>query len=321
MKVLALAGGVGGAKLAHGLYRALPPDALSVVVNTGDDFDLYHLRVCPDADTVLYTLAGLANEETGWGLRDETWSALAMLARYGEPTWFRVGDRDLTTDVLRTARLRDGWTPTRVVQAFAEALGVRATLLPMCDEPTPTMVRTPAGELAFQDYFVRRQHRDTVLGVRFAGIEAARVPEGVRAAIAGAEAVVFCPSNPMVSIGPILAVPGMRVLLRAASAPRVAVSPIVGGRALRGPADRMLADLGSEPTAYGVAALYRDLLDGFVLDVRDAAEAERIQALGMRTLTTDTVMATVDHRERLARDVLRFVGSLREEPEREKAGD
>jgi LPPG:FO 2-phospho-L-lactate transferase len=311
MSILALAGGVGGAKLAHGLYRALPPGALTVVVNTGDDFDLHGLRICPDADTVLYTLAGLANEETGWGVAGDTWSALEMLGRYGEEAWFRVGDRDLATHVLRTVRLRAGWTPSQVLAAFVQALGVLAALLPMCDEPIPTMVRTPAGELSFQDYFVRRQHRDPVTGVRFAGIEAASVPDEVRAAIAAAEAIVFCPSNPIVSIGPILAVPGMRDLLAAARAPKLAISPIVGGKALRGPADEMLRGLGLEPTAHGVAMLYRDLLDGFVLDVEDAAAAPLVEALGLRTLVTETVMRTTDDRERLARDVLRFAGHLR----------
>jgi LPPG:FO 2-phospho-L-lactate transferase len=310
MKVVSLAGGVGGAKLAYGLYAALPPGVLTVVVNTGDDFELFGLRICPDADTVLYTLAGLANEATGWGVAGETWSALEMLGRYGEQIWFHIGDRDLATHVVRTARLREGWTLTQVLALLAEALGVRAALLPMCDEPAPTIVRTPEGELAFQDYFVRRQQRDQVLGVRFAGIEAARVPDGVRAAVAAAEVIVVCPSNPIVSVGPILAVPGMRALLAGVPVPRVAVSPIVGGKALKGPADRMLTDLGMEPTAFGVAALYQGLLNGFVLDTVDADAAPRIEALGMRALVTDTVMRTVVDRERLAHEVLSFAEEL-----------
>jgi len=310
MRVVSLAGGVGGAKLAHGLYAALLPGALTVVVNTGDDFEHFGLRICPDADTVLYTLAGLANEATGWGVAGETWSALEMLGRYGEEIWFHIGDRDLATHVVRTARLREGRTLTQVLASLADALGVRAALLPMCDEPAPTIVRTPEGELAFQDYFVRRQQRDQVLGVRFAGIEAARVPDGVRDAVAAAEVIVVCPSNPIVSIGPILAVPGMRALLAGVRAPRVAVSPIVGGKALKGPADRMLTDLGMEPAAFGVAALYQGLLNGFVLDTVDADAAPRIEALGMRTLVTDTVMRTVVDRERLAREVLSFAEEL-----------
>lgn len=310
MNVVALAGGVGGAKLAHGLYRALPPDALTIVVNTGDDFDLYGLRICPDADTVLYTLAGLANEATGWGVAVETWSARDMLARYGEPAWFAVGDRDLATHVVRTQRLREGQTLSQVLASLAEALGVRARLLPMADEPVPTVVSTPGGDLAFQEYFVHRRHEDAVLGVRFEGIEQARAPDGVQSAAAAADAILFCPSNPVVSIGPILAVPGMRDLLAQRRVSRVAVSPIVGGKALKGPADRMLADLGFESSAYGVARWYAKhypgLLTGFVLDAQDAEEAARIDALGMRTLVTDTVMRSVADRERLAREVLAF---------------
>lgn len=309
-RVLALAGGVGGAKLAHGLYRALPPEALSVVVNTGDDFELYGLRISPDADTVLYTLAGLANEETGWGVAGETWSALGMLGRYGEQTWFQLGDRDLATHIVRTNRLRRGETPTHVLDSLARALSVRARLLPMADEDVPTLVRTPQGELAFQEYFVHRHHSDPVLGVRFDGIERARVSGTVRQAVQSADAIIFCPSNPVVSIGPILAVPGMCELLATVRVPRLAVSPIVGGKALKGPADRMLADLGFEASAYGVAALYRErypgLLGGFVLDEQDAAEATRIQALGIRPYVTQTVMRSVEDRERLAREVLAF---------------
>jgi LPPG:FO 2-phospho-L-lactate transferase len=214
--LLALAGGVGGAKLADGLYASLAPDELSVIVNTGDDFDLYDLHISPDADTVLYTLAGLANAETGWGIAGDTFETLGMLRRYGDDTWFQLGDRDFATHVLRTQRLRAGWTPTRVLAAFAETLGVRAALLPMSDDPVATLVRTPSGELAFQDYFVRRHHTDEVLGVRFAGIEEARMTPEARAAIASAEVIVFCPSNPIVSIGPILSVPGMRDKIAAA---------------------------------------------------------------------------------------------------------
>jgi LPPG:FO 2-phospho-L-lactate transferase len=304
--IVALAGGVGGAKLAQGLYAELPPDQLTVVINTGDDFDLYDLRIAPDADTVLYTLAGLANPETGWGVVGDTTATLAQLRAYGEETWFQLGDRDFATHVLRTHRLRAGWSPTRVLGAFARALGLRAALLPMCDEAVATVVDTLAGELAFQEYFVRRRQRDEVRGVRFDGIERARVSVEVRAALGQAEAVIFCPSNPIVSIGPILAVPRMRELLRSLPAPKIAVSPIVGGRALKGPADRMLSGLGHEVSPFGVATLYRDLLGGMVLDTADAAHAERIRALGMRVLVTETVMGGLADRRRLAAEVLRF---------------
>ena len=309
--IVALAGGVGGAKLADGLYRSLAPDTLTIIVNTGDDFDLYGLHISPDADTVLYTLAGLANPETGWGIAGDTFATLEMLRRYGEDTWFLLGDRDFATHIQRTRWLREGQSPTQVADALRAALGVRARMLPMTDAPVATRVRTPDGELAFQDYFVRRQHRDEVLGIRFEGIEAAQPSDAVRAAIAEAEAIVFCPSNPIVSIGPILAVPGMRDLLRASRTPRVAVSPIVAGQALRGPADRMLAGLGDEVSAFGVAQLYRDVLDGVVIDASDAALAGRISAeLGMRVLATNTIMRSVDDRQRLARETLRFTASL-----------
>ncbi len=308
--VVALAGGVGGAKLAHGLYAALDAGALTVVLNTGDDFDLHGLRIMPDADTVLYTLAGLANPQTGWGIAGDSFETLGMLGRFGEDVWFRLGDRDFATHMLRTQRLRDGWTPTRVLAAFAKALGVRAALLPMCDEPVATRVRTPDGELAFQDYFVRRQHRDPVLSVRFNGIEAARVPEGVRAAVGEAEVIVFCPSNPVVSIGPILAVPGMRELIRDARAAKVAVSPIVGGRALRGPADTMLAALGVPVSPLGVATMYRGIVGGIVMDRVDADERGDIEALGMQVLVTDTVMRDEADRRRLAEETLAFAARL-----------
>src|SRR5579862_9379440 len=321
--VVALAGGVGGARLAHGLLLALAanravasaqpgelPYPLSVVCNTADDFDLYSLRISPDTDTVLYTLAGLANPETGWGITGDTASALDMLGRYGEETWFWLGDRDLATHILRTERLRAGWSLSAVMQAFGQSLNVQANLLPMCDEPVATLLRTPGGELAFQDYFVRRRQAATVQGVRFAGIERVRIPDAVRQAITQAQAIIFCPSNPFVSIGPILAVPEMRDLIRVASAPKVAVSPIVGGVAIKGPAAAMLASLGHEVSAYGVATLYSGLIQGFVIDQADAQHATRIEALGMRVLVTDTIMRDLAGRERLARETLRFAGEL-----------
>ncbi len=309
--IVALAGGVGGAKLAHGLYRQLAPDTLNVVVNTADDFELHGLRISPDADTVLYTLAGLANPQTGWGIAGDTFETLGMMRRLGVDTWFLLGDRDFATHILRTQHLHAGETLTSVLDGYMRALAVRAQLLPMSDEQVATIVRTPAGELAFQDYFVRRHHADEVLGVRFAGIEQARPTQQVVEAIGAADTIILCPSNPVVSIGPILSVPGMREMLRDASAPKVAVSPIVGGQALRGPADRMLAGLGYESSSYAVASLYKDLLAGMVIDRQDEVEAPRIEALGMRVLVTDTIMSDVAARERLAGEVLRFAGELR----------
>jgi LPPG:FO 2-phospho-L-lactate transferase len=310
VSVCALAGGVGGAKLAAGLQAVLEPGELAVVVNTADDFDLWGLRICTDLDTVMYTLAGVANPETGWGVAGDTFEALGMLARYGEDVWFRLGDRDLATHILRTERLREGESLTNVTAELARALGVLSRILPMCDEPVATKVRTPEGVLDFQEYFVRRGQRDEVLGVEFRGIEEARIPAGVAAALEEADALILCPSNPVVSIGPILAVPGMRTVLERLAVPKVAVSPIVGGRALKGPADRMLASLGHEVSAAGVARMYRGLVDGLVVDGADGAAREEIEGLGMDVLVTGTIMRSAADRERLAREVLEFCAEI-----------
>ncbi len=305
--IVALAGGVGGAKLAQGLALALPPGDLAVIVNTADDFDLYGLRICPDLDTVLYTLAGIANPETGWGIAGDTHATLDAIARYGREPWFRLGDQDFATHILRTERLRAGATLTTTMAELAGALGITAKLLPMTDDPVATLVDTPAERLEFQEYFVGRKQADEVLGVSFQGVEAARLPDGVAAAIDAAELVVLCPSNPIVSIGPILAVPGMRASLDAAPAPVVAVSPIIGGRALKGPADRMLASLGHPVSAAGVAGLYAGLVDGMVVDEADEHLAPAITAdSGMATLVTQTVMGGPEDRRRLADEVLAF---------------
>lgn len=304
--IAALAGGVGGAKLAQGLQLALPPGEPTVVVNTADDFDLWGLRICPDLDTVLYTLAGLANPATGWGIAGDTFHALEAITRLGREPWFKLGDQDLATHVLRTERLRAGATLTDVAAEFAAALGVPARLLPMTDDPVATKVDTRAGRLDFQEYFVGRRQTDDVLGVVFAGAEAARLPDGVAAALREAELVVVCPSNPIVSVGPILAVPGLTTLLEEGDAPVVAVSPIVGGKALKGPADRMLATLGHEVSAYGVAALYAGLVDGMVIDGQDRELGPRIEALGMRVLVTQTIMGGAEERRRLAEEVVAF---------------
>jgi LPPG:FO 2-phospho-L-lactate transferase len=310
MRVCALAGGVGGAKLSAGLQEVLAPGALTVVVNTADDFDLWGMRICPDLDTVMYTLAGISNPETGWGLAGESFDALGMLARYGEDTWFLLGDRDLATHVLRTARLSAGETLTTVTGALSGSLGVRSALLPMSDEEVSTVLKTPAGILEFQEYFVRRGQRDEVLGVELRGVGEARPTDAVLEALAAADVVVFCPSNPIVSVGPILALPGMREALASSSAPKVAVSPIVGGRALKGPADRMLASLGHEVSAAGVAAIYEGLVDGMVVDHVDVEERAGVEALGMQVLATDSVMRGAQDRARLAREVVEFGAGL-----------
>ncbi len=310
MKVVALAGGVGGAKLASGLQDVLPPGNLTIVVNTADDFELYGLRICPDLDTAMYTLSGMVNPSTGWGVANESFNSLGMMVRYGETAWFKLGDKDFATHILRTARLRAGETLTRITADLSGALGVRSAVLPMCDEPVATVVETPDGTLEFQEYFVRRGQGDEVLGVRFRGIEDARPTGAVLAALAGADLVILCPSNPIVSIAPILAVPGMRGALTALSAPGVAVSPIVGGRALKGPADRMLYSLGHEVSAAGVARIYEGLLDGMVVDEQDGGQRPAIEDLGMRVFATDAVMRDEADRARLAREVLEFGGGL-----------
>jgi len=306
-RVVALAGGVGGAKLALGLQLVVAPGDLSVVVNTGDDQEFHGLLVCPDLDTVLYTLAGLADRERGWGLAGETWAAAAQFARLGEPTWFQLGDRDLALHVHRSRRVRAGERLTTVALDVAARLGVASRILPMADEPVRTRVRTPDGWLNFQDWFVRLRHEPAVLEVALDGAEEARMTPEIEGAVVDADAIVICPSNPLVSIGPILAVPGIRGAIgesRRGGTRVAAVSPIVGGRALRGPADRMLATLGEEVSALGVARRYVGLVDAFVMDQADAALARDVERLGMRAIVTRSVMTDDASRAALARVVL-----------------
>jgi LPPG:FO 2-phospho-L-lactate transferase len=308
MKVTALAGGVGGAKLAHGLAQVLAPEALSVVVNTGDDFVHLGLRISPDLDTVMYTLGGLANPDTGWGLAGETWSFMEALERLGGATWFRLGDRDLATHVERTRRLAAGETLTGVTTDFCARLGIGVRLLPMTDDSLQTMVHTDEGELAFQEYFVHRQWRPRVTGFRFAGGESARPTAQVREALESADMVLFCPSNPFVSIDPILRLPGVREWLK--GKPVVAVTPIVGGQALKGPAAKMLAELGLKASSLAVAEHYGPAVTGFVLDVVDEQLRSAVQAVVPRVAVADTVMKTTADRARLAREVLEFASGL-----------
>lgn len=311
MKVVALAGGVGGAKLAHGLQMALDdPTDLSVVVNTADDFDLYGLHICPDIDTVLYTLSGLANPVTGWGIAGDTFTTLEMVGRYTGQPWFQLGDRDFATHIVRTERLRGGESLSAVTASLAAALGVQPAIVPMSNDPVATMIDTPDGRLDFQQYFVGRRHADEVTGVTFEGIAAARPAPAALQAIESATAIVFCPSNPIVSIGPILSVPRMRDALEAASAPIVAVSPIIGGEALKGPAAQMLSGLGHEVSAASVAAIYAGLVDGMIIDRVDEALAPRIEALGMRVHITETIMRSDADRAALAQESLAFAQAI-----------
>jgi LPPG:FO 2-phospho-L-lactate transferase len=304
MKVTLLAGGTGGTKLAHGFALIGPEVELTVVANVGDDAEVHGLHVSPDLDTLLYTLSGLVDAERGWGIRDDTLSAHAMFVRLGEESWFTVGDADLATHAHRTRLLREGVSLTDATAAMAAALGVTTRLLPATDDRLRTRLETDAGLLDFQDYFVRLRQGPAVTGIRLDGLADARPTDAVLAAIADAELLVIGPSNPFVSIGPILELAGVRGAFAAASAPKVAVSPIVAGRALKGPADRMLASMGHEPTALGVARLYAGLVDRFVVDEADAGLRPEIEALGMMVDVLPTVMRTDDDRRALAAALL-----------------
>lgn len=302
MKITALAGGVGGAKLAHGLAQILPPEDLTVIVNTGDDFEHLGLYICPDIDTVCYTLAGLANMETGWGRAGETWKTIENIERLGGPGWFRLGDQDFGTHLERTRRLKEGQSLTKIIKDFCQAWGIQHAVLPMTDSPVRTMVDSDEGELAFQEYFVHRRCEPKVKGFRFDGVEFARPADGVNDALDSADAIVICPSNPWVSVDPILKV------IPKISKPVVAVSPIIGGKTVKGPAAKMYSELGIEPSAIAVARHYGDLLSGYVLDDIDAGLSDKIEA---RTLVTNTLMNNLTDRARLATDVLHFIGSMK----------
>ncbi|HSL76926.1 MAG TPA: 2-phospho-L-lactate transferase [Candidatus Limnocylindrales bacterium] len=310
MKVVLLAGGVGGAKMAEGLAAIVGRD-LTVIVNTGDDLELHGLAVWPDHDTVAYTLAGLDDEIRGWGVRGESWTVMDRLEELGDREWFRLGDKDLATHIWRTDRLRAGGRPTEIALELAAAMGIEPRILPMADEPVRTEVRTDDGWLEFQEYFVHRHQEPTVREVRFRGVASAQATREVIAAIAHADVIVIAPSNPVVSIDPILAVPGIRPALeeaRARGIPGVGVSGIVGGKALKGPADRMLASLGEEVSALGIARRFTRLLSHFVLDRVDAGLEPAVRALGVETLVADTIMSGDESRARLADEVLRFAG-------------
>ena len=311
MTVVALAGGTGGAKLAHGLQLALPDHSLDVVVNTGDDTERHGLLVMPDHDAVFYMLDGRFDHERGWGIADESWTVMDELERYGEDAWFRLGDHDFATHIARASRLNDGASLTDAVLALQTARGLPSRVLPMTDEAVRTQVRTDEGWLEFQEYFVHRRHAPDVHEIRYDGVEVAQPTPQVKAAFAAATAVIVGPSNPILSLGPILAVPGMLELIRAARSRGVAVvavSGIVGGVALKGPADRLLASLGFESSALTIAMRYAGWLDGFVLDNADASLEPSVAALGMRTLVTNTIMEDESGRQRLAREVLAFCG-------------
>lgn len=305
MSVVALAGGVGGAKLVHGLAQILEPEALQVVVNTGDDFWHSGLRICPDLDTVTYTLAGLASSETGWGRADETWSVFAELKRFGEFDWFQLGDRDLALHLFRTGMLASGRTLTETTREICRVLGIPSQVLPMSDDAVGTMVTTEGGELPFQEYFVKHHWQPAVKGFRFDGMETARPTKEVCTAIEQADTVILAPSNPWVSIHPILALTGIKELLFKKRV--VAVSPIIGGKAVKGPAAKMFDELGIKPSAYAVASQYKSVIRTFILDHADAEQVGGIEAMGMQTFTADIMMRDAADRKRLAQEILELL--------------
>jgi len=309
-KIAALGGGVGASKLLLGLYDVLGPDALTIIVNTGDDIVLHGLKISPDLDIVTYTLAGIVDPAKGWGIRNETFHALKRLAAYGRANWFNLGDCDLATHIHRTALLEEGKTLSDAAESIRGTLGVKARILPMSDDPVPTVIESSEGRMHFQEYLVKRRAEPIVNGIRFAGAESARPAPGVLEAISEASRIVICPSNPLISIGPILAVPGVRERLCSRKADVFAVCPIVGGKSLKGPSDKMLAQLGHEVTALGVAKLYAGFTGTFVIDLVDRAQATAISALGMKVEILPTVMKTLAQKRKLARKLARSLLDL-----------
>lgn len=304
MRVVALAGGVGASKLLLGLYRVMSPRDLTVIVNTGDDIELHGLAISPDLDIVTYTLANVVNQETGWGIQGDTFHGLQGLGQYGRETWFNLGDADLATHIHRTSLLRSGRTLSQAADTIRRALHVEAQILPMSDQPVRTMIVSDQGVHHFQEYLVKLRAEPVVKKIVFDGIAEAKPAPGVLELLAEADWIVICPSNPLISIGPILAVPGVRKAIEARASKVVAISPIVGGRSLKGPSDRMLAQLGMDVSALGVARLYARLAGTYVIDSEDAAQKAEIERLGMKVAVTSTVMRSREDKERLARQIL-----------------
>lgn len=306
--VVALAGGVGAARLLDGLARVLPPERIFVIGNTADDAEIHGLHVSPDLDTVTYTLAGVADPQRGWGIRGDSFRCLEALSRFAIETWFRLGDRDLATHLYRTQRLGEGANLTDITAEISTALGVRCQIVPMSDDRVRTRICTSSGELEFQTYFVKRRARDRVVSVRFEGASEATPARGVIDAIASAETIILCPSNPFISLGPILAVKGIREALQSRRDRVVAISPIVGGRALKGPAAHMMKSMRMRPAAAEVARLYADIASVFVLDEVDRKETVLVERLGMSPIVTNTIMRGLRERKSLARVVVRELG-------------
>lgn len=300
----ALAGGVGAAKFLTGLVRVLPEEELTIIVNTGDDIEMYGLHISPDIDIIIYTLAGIVDEEKGWGIRGDTFHCLKMLGRYGYETWFNLGDRDLATHIHRTFLLRKGLKLSEVTSKICQELGLKVRIIPMTDDKFETRILTDVGSLHFQEYLVKRGAKDRVLDVKFIGMEEADPAPGVIDALHSCDAIIICPSNPIVSIGTILSIRGIREAIKNSKAVKVAISPIVAGAPIKGPADKLMKALGLEVSAYSVAHFYKDLLDVFILDVLDKDEKEKIERLGIKAITTNTIMKRLEDKVRLARLVL-----------------
>jgi LPPG:FO 2-phospho-L-lactate transferase len=304
LKVTALAGGVGAARFLTGLVHQIPPENLTVIANTGDDIELYGLHISPDVDIVAYTLAGIVDESKGWGIKGDSFHFLDTLKSYGVDAWFNLGDRDLATHVYRTTRLNAGKSLKEVTNEICRMLNLKTKILPMTNNRFETQIKTPVGVMHLEEYFVKHQCRPEVLGVTFEGADSAKATPGVFDAISEANIVIICPSNPIVSIGTILSVAGVREALRQAHGRVVGVSPIVAGVTIKGPADKMMRALGHEASAWGAAELYRDFLDAFVIDSKDACEAERIRLLGVDVAVTNTVMRSLSDKAELAKAVL-----------------
>jgi len=306
--ITALAGGVGAARFLQGLVKVVPEEEITVIVNTGDDIELYGLHISSDIDIIMYTLAGIVDEEKGWGLRGDTFHCLDMLRKYGHETWFNLGDRDFATHIYRTHLLRSELPLSEVTKTLCQNLGLKVKILPMTDGKFETKIVTPRGIMHFQEYLVKRKAQDEVVDILFEGAKEAKPAPGVVDSILNAEAVVICPSNPIVSIGTILSLKDIRKALEKTKAKVAAVSPIVGGSPVKGPADKLMRGLGLDVSAYAVAHIYRDFLDAFVIDQADRTEKEQIERLGLRVVVTDSIMRSLDDKVRLARVTLRSVG-------------
>jgi len=308
--ITCLAGGVGAAKFLEGLANVFPPEKITVIVNTGDDLQYLGCHVSPDLDIVTYTLAGIADKSKGWGIEGDTYNCMEQLAKYSAETWFRIGDRDFGTHLLRTAFLQQGFALSEVTEKIKTSLGVKVHILPMTDQPVATKIKTPSGMMEFQEYFVKRRFQDKVEDVTYEGATKATPAPGVVPALERTDLIILCPSNPILSIGPILALPDIRNSIAKTHAKIVGISPIVGGKAIKGPLDRMMESLGLEVSPFGVAQLYRGLLRGYVIDDVDRSVSSKIVSLGMRVVTTKTVMDSREAKMKLAEDTLRLAETL-----------